>query len=220
MGSAWISGDLNRAAEHLATWTTLQQMACLCGRPRHRPAIGVSVVVAAAEGELHWVGASMIADHFFMEGLDVAFLGQNTPTDDLAELVDERSPELVILSVSQPDRLSVASKATTLLEGIDPAPFVFVGGSGLLTFDHTWETPPDLVSSDVLESIRVAAQLLCLQVEHPTLERHLRASGRAVQKLRKNRGWSQQELAGRAGLDRTYLGTVEQGKQNITMEQR
>ena len=66
MGSAWISGDLNRAAEHLATWTTLQQMACLCRLPRHRPAIGVSVVVAAAEGELHWVGASMIADHFFM----------------------------------------------------------------------------------------------------------------------------------------------------------
>ena len=92
VGSAWISGDLNRAAEHPATQTTLQQMACLHGLPRHRPEIGVSVVVAAVEGELHWVGASMIADLYYMEGWDVAFLGQNTPTDDLAELLDERSP--------------------------------------------------------------------------------------------------------------------------------
>ena len=41
--------------------------------------------------------------------------------------------------------------------------------------------------------------------------------GRRVQELRKQRGWSQQRLASAAGLDRTYLGTVEQGKQNITI---
>ncbi|MYJ12045.1 MAG: helix-turn-helix transcriptional regulator [Gemmatimonadetes bacterium] len=53
--------------------------------------------------------------------------------------------------------------------------------------------------------------------ERLTLEGQLEALGRRVQELRKARGWSQQKLAAEAGLDRTYLGTVEQGRQNITI---
>jgi transcriptional regulator with XRE-family HTH domain len=38
-----------------------------------------------------------------------------------------------------------------------------------------------------------------------------------VQELRSARGWTQQELADAAGLDRTYISGLEHGKQNPTI---
>jgi transcriptional regulator with XRE-family HTH domain len=35
--------------------------------------------------------------------------------------------------------------------------------------------------------------------------------------VRLGRGWSQEELADRAGLDRTYIGSVERGQRNIAL---
>ncbi len=79
------------------------------------------------------------------------------------------------------------------------------------------EIPADLVSGDPLEAISVANRLLSVGEEPKTAADYLGALGRNVQQLRKQRGWSQQELAAKAGLDRAYLSTVEKGRQNITI---
>ena len=42
--------------------------------------------------------------------------------------------------------------------------------------------------------------------------------GLRVVALRKMRGWSQQELADRAGLQRTHVGRIEAGKYAVTIE--
>ena len=41
--------------------------------------------------------------------------------------------------------------------------------------------------------------------------------GKRVKELRNKRGISQEELADRAGLDRTYITSVECGKRNISI---
>lgn len=44
------------------------------------------------------------------------------------------------------------------------------------------------------------------------------AFGKAVKKARKRRGWSQEMLAEKTKLHRTYIGSVERGERNISLE--
>jgi transcriptional regulator with XRE-family HTH domain len=45
----------------------------------------------------------------------------------------------------------------------------------------------------------------------------LKRFGMRVRNLRKERGLSQEELAHRAGLHRTYIGMIERAEKNITI---
>lgn len=42
--------------------------------------------------------------------------------------------------------------------------------------------------------------------------------GNKVRKERTKLGWSQEELAERAGVHRTYIGMIERAEKNITLE--
>lgn len=42
--------------------------------------------------------------------------------------------------------------------------------------------------------------------------------GEKIQKLRKKQGLSQEELGFRADLHRTYIGSIERGEQNVSVD--
>ncbi len=45
----------------------------------------------------------------------------------------------------------------------------------------------------------------------------LRKFGQNVRRLRKAKGWSQEELAKRSHLHRTYIGSIERSERNISL---
>lgn len=42
--------------------------------------------------------------------------------------------------------------------------------------------------------------------------------GRLVRELRLARGWTQEKLAEKAGLHPTYVGSIERGKRNVSLD--
>ncbi len=45
----------------------------------------------------------------------------------------------------------------------------------------------------------------------------LRRFGDNIKKLRKKRGWSQDELGKRSRLHRTYIGSIERSERNVSL---
>ena len=39
-----------------------------------------------------------------------------------------------------------------------------------------------------------------------------------MRELRKQKGYSQEQLADKAGLHRTYIGSIERGEQNVSID--
>jgi transcriptional regulator with XRE-family HTH domain len=48
-------------------------------------------------------------------------------------------------------------------------------------------------------------------------KRFLKQLGSRIRGLRKNKGWSQEELSFECSLDRTYIGSVERDERNIAI---
>lgn len=45
---------------------------------------------------------------------------------------------------------------------------------------------------------------------------HLKELGKQIRKLRKELGLSQEQLALKAGVDRSYIGGIERGERNVS----
>jgi len=61
---------------------------------------GRVTVIAYVGGELHELGARMVADFLEMDGLETYYISANTPADSLIDAIQEKQPDLVGLSVS------------------------------------------------------------------------------------------------------------------------
>jgi transcriptional regulator with XRE-family HTH domain len=53
--------------------------------------------------------------------------------------------------------------------------------------------------------------------DHPRPELLAAFGAAAVRRLRRARGWSQEEFADRVGVHRTYMGAIERGERNLSL---
>ena len=130
VGRRWSQAEISIAQEHLATAATQSAMARLAeslsdGPRRVRPG---AAIVACVSDELHAVGGRMVADFLEADGWRVVFLGQLTPGTGLAALAAKQGAKLVALSAALPERVPLVAETCAELRGLDPAPFVLVGG--------------------------------------------------------------------------------------------
>jgi methanogenic corrinoid protein MtbC1 len=65
---------------------------------------GRAVVTTVAE-EFHELGAWMVADLLTLDGWDVSYLGPDTPTKDLLDMLARLKPDLLALSSAMPFNL-------------------------------------------------------------------------------------------------------------------
>jgi len=128
IGHRWAIDELNVAEEHHATAVTQQLLDELSGRMRTPPCDGRLAIVACTPGELHALGARMVADFLEADGWEVLHLGASTPASDLAELADQEQPDAVALSTATAGSLPGIVDALERLGRLRPRPCLVVGG--------------------------------------------------------------------------------------------
>jgi MerR family transcriptional regulator, light-induced transcriptional regulator len=128
VGERWAAGELTVAHEHYATAVAQGILGMLAPRIRVPPASGRLAVVACTPGELHAVGAQMVADFLEGQGWEVLSLGASMPAPDLVALVDDERPDVVALSTAVANNLDAAGGAVAMLRALPDPPYVAVGG--------------------------------------------------------------------------------------------
>jgi MerR family transcriptional regulator, light-induced transcriptional regulator len=100
IGRLWQTGQISVAQEHYCTASTQMIMSLLypylfTGKIKER-----RMVMACVSGELHELGARMVADFFEMDGWDTYFVGANTPYDSIVRFVIDHKAHLLALSAT------------------------------------------------------------------------------------------------------------------------
>ncbi len=215
IGELWHGGELGIAEEHRATQITLDIMRHLRNMAPPRPSLRRRVLVTSLAGDNHMIGAKMIADFFHMDGWTVDFLGTDTPNEALIEFCKKREPHLIAVSVTLDGLLETLSQMVSTLRKLPHEPLVMIGGAALRNAKTTYGAHGIAQSAE--EAVRVARELMKLSEVKTSLPDYLAALGDRIQGVRKIRGLSQKELGEAASLDRAYISSLENGKQNVTI---
>lgn len=140
VGRLWQTNALSVAQEHFCTATTQLIMASLYPRivtgthPR-----GVAVVACVA-GELHELGARMVADLLEMDGWDACYLGANAPAEATVRLARERRARLLAVSATLPLHLSTVRDLVAQVRSEGNHLKVMVGGWPFNASPSLWRT--------------------------------------------------------------------------------
>ena len=213
IGARWRSGRLLISTEHRATQIALRLISRAQSSYVNSRRVGLRAIVTSVEGDTHLIGGLTFADLLRLEGWEVDFLGADSPTDSIVEIVQRESPDLVGLSVTIEDYLPNAIEALAAIKELPNPPVVVIGGVVLL------ENPvveADFSSINAVEAVEWVQTRFNLNASSQNVEVMLAELGNRIRELRKDKGLSQQQLATEADLDRSYISAVENGKQNVS----
>lgn len=158
IGRLWQENRVTVAQEHIATAISQLALAELYPALPRREQTGQRVLVACVEGELHDLGARMVADLSEMEGFDVTLLGANVPTRSLVQLVQETLPDIVVLSVTMAFNLpSLLDAVSRIREVVGDQPRIIAGGQALRWANGT---PPQIDAATSRADALTAARSL------------------------------------------------------------
>ena len=217
IGALWHRGKVNISTEHRATQIAFRLLSHAKNSYPEASRTGLSAIVSGVAGDTHLGGALVFADLLRFDGWNVDFLGTDTPSDAILEIVKSKEPELLCLSVTLPDQITTAAKTINMVKNTVPSTTVIVGGGAINNSgSHNSLETADHVTSDAVTALKWISEQFDLGISAKTVEEMLTSIGRRIQSFRKEAGLSQQQLAGLSKLDRSYVSAVEHGKQNVS----
>lgn len=162
IGRLWQNNEISVAEEHYCTASTQWLMAQFYPQILATPRTGRKVVVACVGNELHEIGTRMVADFFELDGWDSVYIGANTPTNALIELVCRERPNLVALGVTMTYHLGTAG---ALVESLRSDPRcrdvkIIAGGYVLRQHHDLWRSLGiDGFAADAAEAVALGNDL-------------------------------------------------------------
>ena len=217
IGDLWHRGELNISTEHRATQIAFRLLARVKNSYPDGNKTGLNAIVSGVAGDTHLGGALIFADLLRFDGWNVDFLGTDTPSDAILEIVKSNEPDLLCLSVTLPDQVDAAEETVRIVKSTVPSTAIIVGGGAISKngSQNSLESA-DYVTSDPVTALKWTAEQFDLGISAKTIQAMLAELGGRIQHFRKEKGLSQQQLATASQLDRSYVSAVEHGKQNVS----
>lgn len=161
LGLMWQRGDIHVAEEHLSSRIVESALTLLRRRIEPAPANGRALLVASVPGNLHEIGARMVADRFEAAGWRALFLGANTPSEDLAHAARDFEVDLVALSSGITLNVRQTASMIAKLRDADYTGPILVGGRPFALIEGLWKTVgADATASNPLEALDIGARLV------------------------------------------------------------
>lgn len=106
IGDMWHRGEISIAHEHQASAYLRSKVHTLL-ETMGQPHVVGAVVIACAPGEFHEIGPLMLAVFLRRAGLQVHYLGANTPVADLSHFAQEHQAKVIMISIGSPQSYEV-----------------------------------------------------------------------------------------------------------------
>ena len=130
LGEKWERGEITVAHEHQASAFLRSQLTALLSAAGHSR-FGPTVVAACGPQEQHELGLLMLSVVLRRLGVQVQYVGANTPLGDLAVYARSVGAQAILLSINTQESLQAALRQQSDMQGQDIP--VFVGGTILNT---------------------------------------------------------------------------------------
>lgn len=129
IGDNWKNGSLRIYHEHLASAvikTFLSNLRDAFEVPVNAP----QIIIATPVGQMHELGALLVAAAAASEGWRVTYLGSNLPAEEITAAVNQRNPKALALSlVYPPDDPEVHKELIKISKHISNNTTLYVGGN-------------------------------------------------------------------------------------------
>lgn len=122
-----------------------------------------TVVAMSISNELHEIGIRMVADFFEMEGWDSYYLGANTPTSSLLEMLKTQDVDVLAISATMSYHVDeVARLISVVRKELTQKPVkIMVGGYSFKVEPRLWQMiHADGYAQDAREAVACAEQLI------------------------------------------------------------
>jgi len=163
VGRLWQTNVLSVAQEHLATAVGQLTVAQLYPHVMRAPRGAPKLLATCVAGELHELGARMVADFFEMDGWNTTYLGANTPKAGLLQLMLHNVPDVLALSVT--NSFQVAEVAS-IIDAVRAEPTlrsvkILVGGRPFrISADLSARVGADAFATDARAGVQAGRALL------------------------------------------------------------
>jgi methanogenic corrinoid protein MtbC1 len=142
IGRLWQLNQIGIAEEHYCTAATQLIMSQLYKYVFSSERIGRTVVVVCVGGDLHELGARMVADFFEMDGWDSYYTGANTAFSGVIEAVASRRADVLAISATIPHHVQEVKRLIDLVRTHPDCAGVkiIVGGLPFTRNSDLWRT--------------------------------------------------------------------------------
>jgi methanogenic corrinoid protein MtbC1 len=100
VGSRWEENRITVAEEHMATAIVQYVIAQIYDHIERPVNVKGRAVITGVQGELHHIGANIVADVLEASGWDVRFLGTNMPREGILRVIEQQQAAVVGISVT------------------------------------------------------------------------------------------------------------------------